>query len=394
MSRMGVIVSGLGGASALGSGIAAQMAAMHDPQPPLRPLAAHPETAGVYPDLLAGWIDDRSWLSGRKYGGASNASVRAARMAVDDAGWTATDLVDCHIFSGTSRGNTGELFGTWKARDPNRRLSTSNSMHSETASAVSVELGIRGPWLTLTNGCSSGLDALALAFLTLSSGAARRALVIGVDFPLMPELLHQYHDTGIISSNNVNNPYSADTSGFLPGEAVAALALEVSDRSGPRILATLANSDAYDNIGLPADSAPTIRLLEQTLKHPHLRHRRVSAICPHASGTLAHGMAEQKAITTALHDASRTPVSLHFMKPFTGHSLGACGAIDAVLLCAFLRQQQLPPNLPGLTTPDFDRFPAPDTSLMFDPASCVLKISAGMGGRNVIVAFGIQHPPK
>lgn len=388
MSRPGVIVSGLGGASALGSGIAAQMAAMNEHRATLRPLAGHPEAGAFCPDLLAGWLDDRSWLSGRKYGGASNASVRAARMAVADAGWTPQELVDCHVFSGTSRGNTGELFGTWNARSPNRRLSTSNSMHSETASAVSVELGIRGPWLTLSNGCSSGLDALALAFLTLTSGGAKRALVIGVDFPLMPELLRQYQDTGILSGNNVNDPYSPHTSGMLPGEAVAALALEVSDRPGPRIIATLSNSDAYDNVGLPADSGPTIRLLEATLNLAELRDHRVSGICPHASGTLAHGMAEQNALATVFRDASQPPVSLHFIKPFTGHSLGACGAIDAVLLCGFLRQQQLPPNLPGLSIPRVDRFTAPDTSQPFDSTSCLLKIAAGMGGRNTIVVFG------
>jgi len=389
MNHPGVILSGLGGASALGSGIAAQMAAMNDRTHRLRPLAGHPEADGSCPDLLAGWIDDRSWLSGRKYGGASNASVRAARMAVEDAGWAAEDLLDCHVFSGTSRGNTGELFDRWKARGPVRRLSTSNSMHSETASAVSVELGIRGPWLTLSNGCSSGLDALALAFLTLSSGAARRAIVIGVDFPLMPELLRQYQDTGILSANNLNDPYSPQTSGMLPGEAVAALALEVSDRPGPRILAALSNSDAYDNIGLPSDSTPTIRLLKEMLDLPGLRQRRVSAICPHASGTLAHGMAEQRAIATVFGDAANTPLSLHFMKPFTGHSLGACGVIDAVLLCAFLRQGKLPGNLPKLTTPGGERFTAPETSLPFDSSTCLLKIAAGMGGRNTIVAFGI-----
>lgn len=390
MRGSSVIVSGLGGASALGTGVAAQIAAMTALRPCLRPLADHPEANGSCPELLAGWLPDRSWLSGRKYGGASNASVRAARMAVEDAGWTRRDLQDCHVFSGTSRGNTGELFGTWNARGPVRRLSTSNSMHAETASAVSVELGIRGPWLTLSNGCSSGLDALALAYLTLSAGAATRALVIGVDFPLMPELLKQYSDTGILSTNNLNDPYSAQTSGMLPAEAVAAITMEVSDRPGPRILAALSNSDAYDNVGLPADSAPTIRLLENTLDHPAIRGRRVSAICPHASGTLAHGMAEKNALARVFREAGNSPLSLHFMKPFTGHSLGACGVVDAVLLCAFMRQLSLPPNLPGLATPDPERFCAPVTSVPFDPDSCLLKIAAGMGGRNTIVAFGIQ----
>ena len=389
MSAPGIVISGLGGASALGGDIAAQAAAMSRPVAPLRPLAAHPEAGGEFPELLAGWIDDRSWLAGRKYGGASNAAVRAARAAVAESGWTPAELAGCHVFCGTSRGNTGELLGTWHDRDPVRRLSTSNSMHSEPAAAISIELGIRGPWLTLSNGCSSGLDALALAFLTLTSGAATRALAVGVDFPLMPQLLRLYHSTGILSTNNVNDPYSPHTSGMLPAEAVAAVALEVSDRPGPRVLAALANSDAYDNVGLPADGAPTIRLLETALRHPAVRDRRVTAVCPHASGTLAHGGAESAALAAVFGAPGRAPVSLHLMKPFTGHSLGACGLLDVALSGAFLRRGLLPPNLPGLTQPTGTDFALPTAALPFAPDDCLLKLAVGMGGRNVVVALSI-----
>lgn len=107
MSAPGIVISGLGGASALGGDIAAQAAAMSRPVAPLRPLAAHPEMGGEFPELLAGWIDDRSWLAGRKYGGASNAAVRAARTAVAEAGWTPAEMAGCHVFCSTSRGNTG-----------------------------------------------------------------------------------------------------------------------------------------------------------------------------------------------------------------------------------------------------------------------------------------------
>jgi 3-oxoacyl-(acyl-carrier-protein) synthase len=75
------------------------------------------------------------------------------------------------------------------------------------------------------------------------------------------------------------------------------------------------------------------------------------------------------------------------MKPYTGHSLGACGMVDALLLCAFLRQNLLPPNLPRLSTPPNGNFTAPEISQAFDPSNCLLKIAAGMGGRNTIVAF-------
>jgi 3-oxoacyl-(acyl-carrier-protein) synthase len=389
MSAPGIVISGLGGASALGGDIAAQAAAMGRPEAPLRPLAAHPEAGGEFPELLAGWIDDRSWLAGRKYGGASNAAVRAARAAVAEAGWAPAELAGCHVFCGTSRGNTGELFGVWHDRDPVRRLSTSNSMHSEPAAAISIELGIHGPWLTLSNGCASGLDALALAFLTLTSGAATHALAVGVDFPLMPQLLRLYHATGILSTNNVNDPYSPRTSGMLPAEGVVAVALEMSDRPGPRVLAALANSDAYDPVGLPADGTPTIRLLETVLRHPAVRDRRVTAVCPHASGTLAHGGAECAALAAVFGAPGRAPASLHLMKPFTGHALGACGLLDVALSCAFLRRGLLPPNLPGLARPTGADFALPAAAMPFAPGDCLLKLAVGMGGRNAVVALSI-----
>ena len=389
MKSPGILISGLGGASALGGDISAQAAAMCQPVAPLRPLAEHPDADGEFPELLAGWIEDRSWLAGRKYGGASNAAVRAARAAVAEAGWTPAELAESHVFCGTSRGNTGELFGMWHERDPVRRLATSNSMHSEPAAAISIDLGIRGPWLTLSNGCSSGLDALAMAFLTLTSGAATRALAVGVDFPLVPQLLRLYHATGILSTNNVSDPYSPHTSGMLPAEAVVAVALEVSDRPGPRVLAALANSDAYDNVGLPSDGVPTIRLLETVLQHPAVRDRRVTAVCPHASGTLAHGVAESAALAAVFGAPGRAPVGLHLMKPFTGHSLGACGLLDVALSCAFLRRGLLPPNLPGLTPPTGTDLALPTAALPFAPDDCLLKLAVGMGGRNAVVALSI-----
>jgi 3-oxoacyl-(acyl-carrier-protein) synthase len=155
------------------------------------------------------------------------------------------------------------------------------------------------------------------------------------------------------------------------------------------MLAALANSDAYDNVGLRADGAPTVRLLESALLHPAVRDRRVAAVCPHASGTLAHGGAESAALAAVFGAPGRDPVSLHLMKPFTGHALGACGLLDVALSGAFLRRGLLPPNLPGLTPPTGADFALPTAALPFAPDDCLLKLAVGMGGRNSVIALSI-----
>lgn len=385
-----VSITGLAMASALGDTPEAHRTAINAGEHGLRPLHEFPEGEWSCPDLLAGWVDDRSWLSGRRYGGASNAAVRIARAAVDEAGWHPDQLADAWLFSGTSRGNTGELFQAWNHRRPMPVFAASATMHSELAAAVSVELGIRGPWQTLSNGCASGLDAIGFAAMAVATGAAPRALVVSVDLPLVPALVQTFRQTGLLSTNNVIDPYGPSTSGFHPAEAFAALAIEPvdQDRPAPGILSYAANSDAHSSVALPDDGQPLVALLERVAGNlPPAA--AIRGICPHASGTSAHGASEHRAIRAWASGRHEESIGLHFMKPFTGHALGASGALDTAILALYLRDGLLPPNLPGLSTLTAP-LKAPETPGTIAPDEFVLKIAVGMGGHNAVLAI---RPP-
>jgi len=114
--------------------------------------------------------------------------------------------------------------------------------------------------------------------------------------------------------------------------------------------------------------------------------RRLRAVCPHASGTLVHGQAESRALREILADAGGAVPTVHLMKPWTGHSMGASGALDLAILAAAMRDGELPPNLPGLCgVGDCARLPE-----RFEPIASgeiVVKIASGMGGQNVIAAL-------
>jgi 3-oxoacyl-[acyl-carrier-protein] synthase II len=134
--------------------------------------------------LLCGRIADRSLLKGRRYGAASNLAIQVARRAVQRAGWSAEEVQSSWLFAASSRGNAGEWLGQNAWRRPSSRFSASNTIHSEIAAAVSIDLGIRGPWQMQASGCSAGLDALGMAWMALKAGMCQRALVVAVDLPL------------------------------------------------------------------------------------------------------------------------------------------------------------------------------------------------------------------
>jgi 3-oxoacyl-[acyl-carrier-protein] synthase II len=385
-----VHITGLSAASALGTSPEAHLQALAAGQTGLRPLAEFPDahlSQGQFQKLPAGWITDRTWFKGRRYGAASNAAVRAARLAVAEAGWTPEQTASAWLFGGSSRANVGELLGAWTTRRPIAKFRASNSMHSEVAAAVSIELGIRGPWQMLANGCSASLDALGLAWMALRSGSAQRALVIGVELPLCDALLEGFAETGLLSGPPfLNDPFHPETSGFFPGESVTALALEVGpDVSGPEIAWYGANSDAYDSIALPPDGAALARLLLQARENVS---GTVAAVCPHANGTPSNRAAETGALQTAFPDQ---PLTAHLVKPATGHSLGASGALETALLAAAMRQQHLPATRAGLTPP-YPGLEIPDHPVPLAPGAIVLNIAVGMGGHNAVLALRHSKP--
>ena len=142
------------------------------------------------------------------------------------------------------------------------------------------------------------------------------------------------------------------------------MTLELADTGLAEMTRYAANSDAYDSLMIPEDGAPLAELLS-TLPTPTL-------ICPHATGTLNHAMAE----SNALRSAYTVVPPLLLMKPFTGHTLGASGLLDVALITAAL--PSLPGNLAGLTG-------VASGALPLQTGDEILKLASGMGGHNAAV---------
>jgi len=303
------------------------------------------------------------------------AALHVARQAVAAAGWSAADLADSALFLGTSRGTADGWVDPWPQRRAFPLMAASNSLHSEPAAAISIELGIRGPWQVQASGCAAGLDALGMAALWLSAGLARRALVVAVDLPLSPRLLDSYAATGILSKTGLNDPYSPATTGILPAEAAAAIALQAAPAPGPRLLGYLANADAADPIGMPAGAPGVVALLRQARE----KFGPPAALCPHASGTASHALLEPAAILQALGAGT----AIRPLKPFTGHGIGGGGLLESVLLAAFLDAGRLPPLPAKLSCPAGLAM----TPAELPPAATIFKLASALGGKNALIAL-------
>jgi 3-oxoacyl-[acyl-carrier-protein] synthase II len=313
-------IEGLGALSALGTDVSSHHEAVRARRVPFQRLGKLLGDASPHAERPGAWIENRALLTHRKWSPATMAALHVAREALTEAAWSADDLRDAALVVGTSRGNAAGWLGPWPGRRPFRLMAASNTIHSEPASAISIEFDITGPNHVLASGCSAGLDAIGLAMMMVRFGLAPRALAVAVDLPLVPLLLDNYAASGILSDSFTSDPYRPGTTGFVPAEGAAAMAIGPGEGKQARLLHYGCNSDACDPVGIPANGGRTPGLfsaLPDDIGH-------LVAVCPHATGTAVQAKADPALLERSFPDQRPT---LHLLKPFVGHTIGASGLL-------------------------------------------------------------------
>lgn len=376
-------VCGLGLASGFGMGAAAHLGGVREGRRVLKPLRELWGEEHPWSGVLSGWIPDRRLLCSRRNGPASQLALLLARQAVEEAGWGREELRDAALVVGSSRGNASGWLSPWPGRRSMKILAVPNSLHSELASCISIELGIRGPYHVLASGCAAGLDAVGMAAMLLRQGMATRALAIGLDLPLCRELLGTYWASGMLSRNGVNDPYGPHADGMCISEGGAAVALELSSGPGMYVKDYLVNSDAYSPLGMPEDGRSMAALLDAALRN---RDGKVPVtVCPHASGTAGNAASERAALKLVF--GTGMP-DLRMMKPWTGHAIGGSGILELALMLVFAREGVLPPNPPWASSPEGGACPVGE--LRLEGKRLLVKSAASMGGHNVVLSLAVD----
>jgi 3-oxoacyl-[acyl-carrier-protein] synthase II len=374
--EVAISITGLGALSALGSGIEDHYRAVMGRVCPFRRLGGLLGDDSVHAEMPGAWIEDRAGLTHRKWSPATMAVLRVARQALAQAGWSSGELRDAALVLGTSRGNAAGWLGPWPGRRPFALMAASNTIHSEPATAVGIEFGMTGPNHVVASGCAAGLDALGIAWMLLRAGLARRALVVAVDLPLVPLLLDNYAASGLLSDRFAVNPYGPQSNGFIPAEGAAAMAIECGEFPVPRLNGYACNADAVDPVGIPADGGGTVSLVRKHL----MELGPVAAVCPHGTGTAVQAAADPAWLARVFSGDRPT---LHLLKPYLGHTIGASGLLESVILARFLAEGNLPPNPDGMHAPEGFSLPTAVTAAK----GAILKLSHGMGGHNAIITI-------
>lgn len=245
--------------------------------------------------------------------------------------------------------------------------------------------GISGPCQVIANACASGTNAMGHAFECVRSGKYERVLTGGYD--ALSELVFVGFDSLQAATPEKCRPFDRDRTGMVLGEGAAILALENLETArsrGARILVEITGYGiSTDNHHLtqpdPSGSGPR-QAMELALHSARLSAKAIDYINAHGTATPLNDAAEGKAIAELFGGA---PVSS--TKGMMGHSLGAAGAIEAIICMLALENQFLPPNINFRNQdPDFDLNIVANESRAAN-IDIVLSNSFGFGGTNASI---------
>ena len=254
------------------------------------------------------------------------------------------------------------------------------------AQYIANYLGVQGPCYGISTACSSGAKTLASARRLIRAGVCDAVIVGGVD-TLCKLTVHGFSSLDAVSED-ICNPFSANRQGINIGEA-AALFLMTATAKGVELLGVGEDSDAYHLSAPDPTGAGAIRCMTAALNDGNLTANEIDYVNLHGTATKLNDQME----SIAMHSVFGSDTFCSSTKPFTGHTLGAAGAIEAAICfltveatCEGFLPVQIWDGVADSALPNINLVSS-DTQLT-KPVNYVLTNSFAFGGNSISLLLG------
>jgi len=264
---------------------------------------------------------------------------------------------------------------------------------------ISIEFGLKGPNMAISTACASGTNAIGEVFRKIQNNEMDIAFAGGAEAPLTPVTFGAYCALRVLSERNdspeeASRPFDRERDGFVMSEGAAILILELLDHALKRnahiyaeIVGYATQSGAHHMVIPLEDATDVAEVMRLTIEDAGLKTKDIDYINAHGTSTQLNDKAETKAIKIVFGDyAYKVPISS--TKSMVGHSIGAAGAIEAVVCCLVIENNVIPPTINYKNRdPDCDLDYVPNQARKAKVRT-VLSNSFGFGSCNACIVLG------
>jgi len=311
----------------------------------------------------------------------------SAKEAVLSTGLNLDDGLRTGFISATTVGGMDATekyyFDFMESKAHRKFIPTQNcGVHAE---QIARELGIKEYVTTISTACSSAANAIMLGARMIKAGILDRVIVGGTD-SLSAFTINGFSSLMIYSDEHCQ-PFDEERKGLNLGEAAAYIVLESEKSVGnKKVLGFLAGygnaNDAFHQTASSDDGEGAYLAMKTALEIADLQPKEIDYVNAHGTATPNNDFSEGKSLSRIFE---RIP-DFSSTKAFTGHTLAAAGAVEAVFSLLALKNQKVFANL-NWKTPmkEFDL--KPQTEIKSKEIKTVLSNSLGFGGNCSSLVF-------
>tara|TARA_R110002072_G_scaffold303113_1_gene494173 strand:- start:74876 stop:76063 length:1188 start_codon:yes stop_codon:yes gene_type:complete len=312
----------------------------------------------------------------------------AAKEAVKQAGIEDIKEFKTGLVSATTVGGMDQTERYFKqfATNPDTHRYISSHHAGDSTEKIADQLQISEFTTTISTACSSAANAIMLGARLIKAGKLDRVVVGGTD-ALSKFTLNGFKSLLLLSDDHCR-PFDANRDGLNLGEAAAYLVLESEKAAkGKQILGYVSGygnaNDAHHQTASSENGEGAFLAMQKALQIAGLKPSQIDYVNAHGTATpnndLSESVALQRIFGENIPDFGST-------KSFTGHTLAAAGAVEAVFSIVALQEQQLFANL-NFTEPMAETGLMPVQTLQKKNIQYVLSNSFGFGGNCTSLIF-------
>jgi 3-oxoacyl-[acyl-carrier-protein] synthase II len=407
-----VVVTGMGMLTALGNDVTSTWAAMVAGRSGIARVASFDpsrlkaQVAGEVKDFDASGVLDKKDI--RRTDRYIQFGLVAARQAMDQAGLPARlegeEAERTGVILGTGLGGVGTLvegITTNALRGPDRisPFLIPMGIPNVGAGQIAINYGMVGPNFTTVSACATGGHAIGEAWETIRRSDADTMVAGGSEAGVYEPLMGGFDSMRALTRRNddpegASRPFDRGRDGFAPGEGSGVLVLEELEHARARGVPILAEIVGYgatadaSHITLPAPGGiGAVRAARRALAKAGLQPSDIAHVNAHATSTPEGDKSELQAIKTIFGEHAGK-LSITANKSMIGHTLGAAGAIEAIVTIQTMREGCVPPtiNLHDVDPEGEGLDLTPNVAQRRD-VPLALSNSFGFGGQNTALIF-------
>ena len=291
-----------------------------------------------------------------------------------------TDFSETLLIVGSSVGGIGKSEQIFFKEKSYQNINPKEHAISVISDALNSAFGFKDS-RSISTACTSSANAMMLAQRLIRLGAYKNVLVVGAD-ALCYTTVCGFQALGVLSTKKCT-PFQEGREGMNVAEGIAALLLQDhKTTTSIELCGSAGSSDAFHMTNPDPEAGGAMACMQKAIEDAGLQLEDVDYVNAHGTGTQANDAVEALAVERLL--THNPPMSS--TKAITGHTLGAAGALEAIISCEVIKQQKVAPqtslevaensvvNLPG---------EAFETKIRH-----VVSNSFAFGGNNTALVFG------